>query len=208
MNADEKDSVEVVVLKRTVAALEEVQLDDEFRLLAFEKVFDLVTGEITLTGSAAGAAQPPSPSFVPSPTVPQGRQDDDGDILSKISARLKLDRAIVDEVYGVKDGELVLHMSPSKLDDTRSGGTKEIALVLAAGRQAAGIEEWTSYAEIRQWCDHMNRLDASNFAGTMAEMDSLLRTTGSPRKREVQLRATGWEEASKTVRKLVHGDQG
>lgn len=195
--------IESVVLERTLAALDAAGVPEELSSIAFERVFDLVSRDVL-------GVSPDEPSGQPSDQgggVQFRGHEGEEDGLSRIAAQLKLERQLVEEVYGLKGDELELHPPATYLDKSRAGGTKEIALVVAAGRQAAGLEERTPHAEIRKWCDHYGRLDSSNFATTLGDMDSFFRTTGSPRKREVQLRHAGWEAAARVVRKLVSGPE-
>ena len=81
--------------------------------------------------------------------------------------------------------------------------TKEIALLVAGGRQAAGLEAWTSWDEIRRWCGEFKKLDSGNFAKTMREMDDVFNTRKeSERKLQVRLAKHGWERVADEIRRL------
>jgi hypothetical protein len=119
---------------------------------------------------------------------------------------LKLDVAIIEEVYYVQDGEIKLALSTGKLESGKKAGTRQIALLLAAGRQAAGLEDHTSFDKIREVAEDYRRYDSPNFARTLSEMEDEFSFQGSSRNRSVRVSRPGWEAASRLVNALGGGD--
>lgn len=152
-----------------------------------------------------GGSPPPSPDGHSggggaASATPSG---DGQGLLSKIATRLKLDEEKVREAYSVADGELRIGVVASRLAATKAEGTKELALIVAAGRQGAGLEEWTSQEVIRDTCKYYGKYDEANFASHLKALDADFQSHGSGKKREFQLRAPAWEKARLLVERLA-----
>ena len=188
------------ILTETLRDVEEADVPEDLRGIAFEKVFDLRAGtvrsvESTSAGDVAGVGPP----------VPAARADLDagGDPLAQIAQRLGVEAETVAEVFDVHEGEVELIIPAGKLPNRTATATKQIALLVAGGRQAAGIEDWTSIDVIREVCSYFRRLDSPNFAKTIKEMDDVLNFRNpSPRKIQVRLARPGWEQLADDVRRL------
>ncbi len=107
------------------------------------------------------------------------------------------------DLYDVDSAEPVLHVHPSKLADGRAAATREIALLVAAGRAALGLDTGTQH--VRDAVGRYKKLDSTNFGSTLSKMDqiSVRGKTGS-QNRLVRLRAIGVE----AVRELAAGIAG
>jgi hypothetical protein len=188
------------VLIATLRDVAETNVPEELREIAFGKMFDLRAGtvrsvEATRAGGEAGSGGP-----VP---ARRGELDAGGDPLARIAQRLGVDVETVAEVFDVHDGEVELIIPAGKLPSRVATATKQIALLVAGGRQAAGAEDWTSIDEIRGVCAYFRRLDSPNFAKTIKEMDDVLNFRNpSPRKIHVRLARQGWEQLADDVRRL------
>ena len=86
-------------------------------------------------------------------------------------------------------------MPARRLSAHKSQATKEIALLIAAGRQAVVPDERTSARVIRDAVDTYGKRDEANFAGTIAEMDDVFNITGNGQQRRVKVNLTGFEKA-------------
>lgn len=188
------------VLIETLRDVEEADVPEDLRGIAFEKIFDLRAGtvrsvESTGAGGVAGVWAP----------VPAARADLDagGDPLARIAQRLGVEAETVAEVFDVHEGEVELIIPAGKLPNRPATATKQIALLVAGGREAAGTEDWTSIDVIRVVCSYFRRLDSPNFAKTIKEMDDVLNFRNpSPRKIQVRLARPGWEQLADDVRRL------
>jgi hypothetical protein len=181
------------ILIDTLKDVEEADVPDDLREIAFAKTFDLRAGNV--------APRPAGPS---SPITPAKEAPSLGDDpLAKIASRFDVDAATVSEVYAVEDGQLELIVPLSKLPKAAATGTKEIALLIAGGRQAGGLEDWTSWEEIRSVCVEFKKYDSANFAKTMREMDDVFnQRRQSERKYLVKLARPGWDRLSEAIRRL------
>ena len=79
---------------------------------------------------------------------------------------------------------------------------EQLALLIAAGRQTGGWEEWTPTSEIRAVCDHYGRAD-SNFGRTLSRMGTEFSLSTGKRNRRVRLKRPGQEKAAALVKALA-----
>lgn len=184
------------VLAQAVKTVEDAGVPDDLRVVAFEKAIDLIAGTDPLAirrqdmAAASGdSAQGPSSS---------------SSVMEAIANRLKLDPSIVREVFDVEEGVPILIVQSSKLATAKRAATKEIALLMVAARQAAGIDDYTMLADIRPMAEHFAKYD-SNFSASINQMDDALSFKGKDKNRAVRLRQQGWEQATTLVSQLGGG---
>ena len=181
------------ILVDTLKDVEEAGVPEDLREIAFAKTFDLRAGNTPAppkASNASGATEEEAPS-------------PDDNPLAKIASRFSVDVATVSEVYAVEDGKLELIVPLSKLPKAAATGTKEIALLIAGGRQAGGLEEWTSWEEIRSTCVEFKKYDSANFAKTLREMDDVFnQRRQSERKYLVKLARPGWDRLAEAIGRL------
>ena len=182
------------IIEQAQEAVSAADVDADLRTSAFEKAVELLAGTVA-PGAAASVGTP----------APVGEPGDSPGILGKIGRKLKVDQAVIEDVFAVKDGILAVMVPNDALDLSKRGGTQELSVLTAAGRQAAGIEEWTSLETIREVCEYFGRHDSANFSKAVLDQGDLMRFAGTSRKREVQLRQAGWEEASQLVTRIGGG---
>jgi len=187
-----KESSRIVRMLQDAAALvEEAGLPAELRSAAFGKAFDMLTG-------ATAALEASSP-------VGTGAPVDQGDLLGRIATRLKVERDLIDDTYEVDDdGNLSLSIAKSRLEAGKAGATKQIATLLAAGRQAAGIETSTPNSIVRAAVEAYGRYDSPNFSATVKELDDILSFPGSGRDWQVKVRKASFGEVG-TLLRAIHG---
>ena len=71
------------------------------------------------------------------------------DLLSTLAARLGVPAETLNDVYTVEGDELKYIVAARRLDTQVRAATRQLALLVAGGRQMAGTEEWTSGDRIR-----------------------------------------------------------
>lgn len=156
---------------------------------------------------------------IPLPAANGGQRGDPGapseiapaevgdDSIGKIAARLQLSRDVVDQVYHAgEDGPTVI-VSSRRLAAGKAAATRTLAQLVAAGRQASDVEEWTDAAVIREVVSEFNRYDSANFASTIASMDDVFLFRGKGQSRSVKVSRPGWEKIAEVVRELVEVTQ-
>ena len=187
------------ILVEALRAVEEAEIPAELRQVAFEKAIELAAGLTLSRADAGGTALQPK-----APTPPGERAAESEEPLQRIASKLKLDREVVSHVYNVTpDGKLEIVVSPGRLPSKFGPAMRELALLVASGRQAGGFDtEWTSADEIRQVCEHFKRFDGANFATHLKQMEEVFLVRGTPRKREVKMTMPAWEAAKTLVQRL------
>jgi hypothetical protein len=181
-------------MKEAVKVVEQAGVPEDLRVAAFEKSFEALIGHGGVSSSVEAQAN------VARPTVTEGPSD--GPSLAAIGARLGLDEALAEEIYQVDDSGPGLILAQSRFHATKAAGTQQIALLLAAGRQAGGWEEWTSVAPIRAAARDYGRFDPANFATTIKRMGDVFGFRGKGRKLEVRVTRPGYDRAGLLARDL------
>jgi hypothetical protein len=192
-----RTSVEIKeILVDALRAVREAEIPTELQPIAFAKAIDLAAGP-----KMGGPAVDQSRQL---PTNTGESSFESGDLLQRIATKLNLDRDIVSHVYYANpDGRLEIVVSPSKLPPGYGPATRDLALLIAAGRQAAGIDaEWTPADDIRQVAEHFKRLDGPNFATHIKQMEEVFLVRGTSHKREVKMTAPAWVAATDLVKRL------
>lgn len=185
------------VLIEALKDVEEAGVPEDLREVAFSKSFDLRAGALAPLPAHEGVNNQPSALHPPAEAVTPG------DPLSEIAAKIQVELSTVSEVFSLNGGDLELIVPPGKLADRSATATKEIALLIAGGRQAAKLEEWTNWDEFRTVCQEFKKLDSPNFAKTIREMDDVFNfRKESERKNQARVARPGWERFAAEIRRL------
>ncbi len=178
------------ILRAALQAVDEAEIPSELRPVAFAKAFE------TLTRDSAGQ---PASSATDRP--PQAGQEG----LQSIASRLGLPLSTVENAFVIESGRAELVIPPSRFEAAKSRATEQIALLVAAARQGAGLDDdgWTAVDHIREACEHFKRHDSSNFATTIKDMEDVLTVRGAGRDRKVRMTAPAWHRAAELLSTLV-----
>jgi hypothetical protein len=195
MSADERL---VTLAKRAAAATEKAGLSGELRALAFGKFLDRL-----LADDRAG--EPSSRAGVPNDAEPLRHPPDHTvpERLLVLARRLGVEAEAAEYVYDTSGSDLTLVLARSRLPAEKRRATRIVALLYAAGRQAAYDEEWTRMDHIREQCRLFGVLDPPNFAAALAATADALLTRGKGSERAVRLTRAGFEEAGRLIREMV-----
>jgi hypothetical protein len=186
------------VLREAAAAVEAAELPDDLRSAAFAKAVDLI----------AGTKEPGAQSTTSTAETEPRKMSNDRELLSKIAERLEVDPELVSEAFAIEDGEPSLAVARTKLANTDQGAAKQIALLVAAARQAAGVEDWTDSSVIREAVVSYNRFDTNNFAKAVNALEDDFSFSGKGQARRVRVRRDGFRNAGALVQELVGPDGG
>lgn len=185
------------LLVEALREVDEAGITGELRATAFAKAVDLVAANhmqataSTKAGSGVAETQDPKATHSPDP-------------LDRIVSRLAIGRDTASQIYYVDDEEVEIIVGQGKLAKKSGTATKQLALLVVAGRQAVGVDkDWTSVDRIRRWCEHYKRLDAPNFAAQIKGMSDLFSFRGSPMKRELRMTKPAWERATELIKELA-----
>jgi hypothetical protein len=182
------------VLIATLKDVSETDVPPELRAIAFSKVFDL--------RARGGAPAPPLPRDGGGGGLGSQTPTNPEDKLAAIAAKIGTGRDVAAEVYEVVDDGLELIIPAGKLDNRVAAGAKEIALLVAGGRQAAGIDDWTSIDVIRKVCGDFKKLDQGNFAKSIRQMETEFNRRETDKRPAVKMSRPGWEQYAALVRRL------
>lgn len=184
------------VLRAVVGAINDAEITEDLREIAFAKSFDFLTAD--------APAQTGRKSLVPKdPKRDDPQPESDG--IAAIARKLKLEGDAVARVFDIDDDGVHLTVAHSALATQRKTAMQEVARLISAGRQGAGIdEEWTSIDAVRAACDNLGVLDAGNFAAAITKIGGAgVRIRGAGRKRELKVNAAGYESARELVTRLA-----
>jgi len=178
------------ILQQAADLVAKANLPAALQGVAFDKAVDLIAGVATI-GDGPAKKQ-----------VQTGAVSDSGDALDKIATKLDLKRELIHETFEATNGSVTLTIARSKLAEHKTKGTKQIALLVSAARQAAGIEEWTETKTIRAFADDYGKYDSPNFAAAIAELGDFFSFSGSGANRKLRMRRAGFEEAASLIKKI------
>jgi hypothetical protein len=177
------------ILRQAADVVAAAEVPQDLRAAAFDKAVDLLAGRSVPDGNSGQETGSPADA-------------DPDDLVQRIATKLGLDRRLVDETFEIEDGQVKLTVARPKLESAKTAGTKQIAVLLAAARQAAGIEEKTKAQTIREVADDYGKLDPPNFAATIGELGDYLSFSGGRMSREVKVKRAGYEEAAASIQRL------
>lgn len=183
----------------SVADVDALHLDGEDRSIVLKALLRARLGDFTATAGAprAGGSSPLATKAVSTQPVASG------DVLGRIAQALQVEREALDMVYAVEDGEPTLVVSAKKIASNKSAAARQLAQLVAAARQAAGIEEWTSATTIRAVVSDYGRLDSNNFASSIQAMDNIAVLKGKGLQREIKITRPGLESTADFIRSIV-----
>lgn len=182
------------ILVTAAKAVDDAGIKENLHQIAFEKAIEMIAAS---AGTPVGKVSPPLGS-----ADVAGTTGGDETLLGKVAAKLKLDLDTVKEVYHEADGRFDIIVSPTKLEKAKSAGMKQLALLIAAARQGAELEEFTDAEHIRYFADEFKKYDSANFATDLKGMEEEFRIRREGRKILVKLGRPGWDRAAELVRRL------
>ena len=149
-------------------SVKDLKVEDEYKLAGYKVLLENLLGAPTqsvITATETGAT---SATF------------DTTDWQKQIASRLGIEPSEVAEIYHqTEEGMIELIIEAKDLPSTNSKSTVDIAALLAAGRQAAGLEKATPIDDIRKAAEHYRVYDNKNFARTLRQLGSKFRNDNS-----------------------------
>ena len=190
----------MAALREATEAIAAAKVPANLREIAFAKSLDHLLGART---------QPQlreAKESTPKELVSSAKSDSTGSALSKIAAALNMDVDTVERVFEAEGDEIHIIVAPKALASAKQTATRELAYLVSASRQAAGIEDQTAAATIKDVCDHFGVLDTNNFGGAITKLGGEgLRISGSGESRHLKINKVGYEKASEIVARVASG---
>ena len=179
-------------------AVDAADLPADLRVAAFEKALATLLGDAPVSGPADPAGNGGSEN--PGEVAPAAK---------KVAARLRVDEHQVTRVLEFEDDAVHILVPRSSLPKAKSEAIQQVALLVAAGRQASGIdaEGWTHQRHIREATEVLGVDDHSNFAAHMKKLNGV-RSQGSGKTGELKMNAVGFEAAGDLIRRLATEAEG
>jgi hypothetical protein len=181
-------------IKEAVDAVEEAGVPKELREVALTKALEVTLGT----------------------AMPRGRrratQDEEGDgvgeastpKLEAVAKKLKQDPSKVERVFEQDGEEIFVIVTRAKLADQMKEAQRQVALLVSAARQAAGLDEdGTSLALLKEHAEQHGVVD-SNFSKNMRDIPGT-RLKGVDRQRTLKVNNPGYESAGDLVADMADG---
>lgn len=196
------------IVRRAGRVVDEAELPEALRAHAFERTLDLLLAEAGLGAPVEERSPLPRPPrdvlAAADAVAPVGAAGPEGP-LDRIARKAGIAAEAAKGVYRLEHDGVSLVVADRRLDRNKATGARQITLLVAGGRQAAGFEEWTNLAHAREVCAVYNRLDSKNYAATVKSMADVFNFHGQGIRREVRLTMPGWDEWADLVRRLAAG---
>lgn len=182
------------LLRQAVDAVERAGIDNGLRPVAFSAAIELLRGSPTgdvrpAAVRASGNGAPPGSS-----------------LLEVAATKLEISLQQAEVIYEEDDGALHLIIKRDMLPDSRrlAAAMRDVSLLVSAGRQAAGIDEWTSFKQLRDECEELKVLDGTNFSTEIKRLPA--RFQGTRTNQELKLTRHGYAEAARLIRRIGGGE--
>ena len=197
------DELQEAVGQAQTAVATLLEQDRPLGQIAFREVLQhLLAGLNGVDASAVAAA-------APAPARGSSTQSDIDDTYATpeqraaaIARYLHIQPDEVEDLFDVSELEPLLRMSSKNLSTSKSAATREIALLVLAGRTAMALDTGTHH--IRDAAERHHRLDPANFIKTLEAMETVgLRGAPESPNRLVRLKVVGIEAARKLAAKLT-----
>lgn len=192
------------LLRSAVKTLDDASVPEELRKVAFEKSFDALAGNTAISTadenvSGRGPGDADAQRTTPSPVVTSTS-------IGKIAAAMGVDEEAAGHVFEVSGDELVLTVTRDQLGEGRVEAIREVALLVAAGRQAAGLDEdRTHTTKVRREAEQFNVVAKNTFQLEMGRLTPLVTVKKVSMGRELKITRQGNMEAGKIVTRITGG---
>lgn len=186
-------------LEEALKTLRAVELPESLEVVAFERLLDAQGLPASPQPGSLGGSEPKASASPHSVAVASS----DDSALTSLAKQFRSDLGDVTQVYDFQDGDLQLILRRDMLPEPskKAVSMRHIGLLVAAGRQATGLEEWTAMTKLRDECRELGVLDSSNFSTEIGKLGFKVRGTGV--KREVRATRHHLAEASDLLSQIV-----
>lgn len=196
-------------LKAAHKAVKDSGIPKELQAVALGKASDAFLGNATPPPPAApqGSGKtdpPPAADKTTSRASPDTRTP-----IGKIAAELKLDEGEVADVFEIDGEELLLTLRRDQLSEQKGPAMRQVALLVSAGRQAAGLDEDRTHTDlIRAACTDLGVLDKNAYRDEMGKLGNYVTSKAKGQfGREFRVTRHGKNEAASLVKRMTGGGE-
>ena len=184
-------------LRAAVAAVDEAQVPDDLRSIAFSKAVDLLAGN--------GPGDAPRANAEGRPTATLGATlDAPSEGLERIAVALGVPGDRIEMIYTEHGDMLQVVADPDDLGKTTKERAKVVALLLAAGRQIGGWDEGSTSDEfVRAEIDRLGVYDSTNYSNHVRELTAWFNLNGSGKKATYKLKHSGRQHLKELAARLT-----
>lgn len=182
-------------LRAAVAAVEEAKVPKDLRVAAFTAA---LTGLPTVSSSSD-----PHKSDGPRSEPSARASVDTAHGVQQIADKLEIGQAQAGTVYDVDEDGVHVTVKRSSFNQTKKFAQQEVTYLVVAGRQAAGLEEWTP-TKVAIEATHERGVHDTNVSKAISALDGDgIRFRGSGSKREIKMNAVGFAKAGEIAKRLA-----
>ena len=173
------------------------QTDSDLRPIAFARILEALLRDTTSAPSNGGNGQPAASTQLLDDTFATEEQRIDA-----VASYLRIRPEQASDLFDLTSEEPRLQVNPAALEAHKGPAVRQIVLLVAAARDALGIE--TGTADVSSAADDLDKFDRNNFINTIGAMPEVaLRGKRGEHNRQIRLRLIGTEAARELASSLV-----
>lgn len=188
------------LLASAVKAVNASGADGELREEAFRVAVALLSGGSVTSANVTPVAHSLDPASTPTGPGNNGQEAPDSDDPLDLVARFTgCDSDVLHRVFAVQDGVPELKVPTKTLPSKKSQATADIALLVMAARQGAGVDDYTESETIRDATKAYSKFDSNNNASYLKPLDHFVLKQGAGVKTKRKLTKPGIEAAAEKI---------
>ncbi len=173
------------------------QTDSDLRPIAFERILEALLRDTASAPSNGGNGRPATSTQLIDDTFATEEQRIDA-----VASYLRIRPEQAGDLFELTSEEPRLQVNQTALEAQKRPALRQIVLLVAAARDALGIE--TGTADVRSAADDLGKFDRNNFINTISTMPEVaLRGKRGEHNRQIRLRLIGTEAARELASSLV-----
>jgi hypothetical protein len=181
-------------------AVKDLDASDEYKLAGYKIILSSLIGSPVLVHTKTGHAAEAAKTRPPTGTASQ----DSGDWTNKIADALGMTIDEIAEIYYFDGENLKLLVGRKQLPSSASSGTQHIAALVAAGRQAMGLDEnGTEFELIKPVLKTHNVFNTKNWTTYIKQLGSKFIYDGSGKKQTIKLTNKAYDVVAEIARTYV-----
>jgi len=140
----------------------------------------------------------------PAAATPDDKKSLGGE-LSAIAKKLGIEEEDASYLFDIEGRDLYVTVSRDQLAKDRAGALREVAFLVVAGRQAAGLDaDRTDSAHVRTQGVHLRVMNKNTFREEMGKLSPYITAKDSGRfARSLKMTRGGFDEAAKIAKRII-----